>query len=120
LAGFPALAAAAVTTTLLLAVLVLGIDPSAMRVPFRYGGDALLHAGYVKTVIDQGWYLNNPDLGAPGGLALQAQRPVVVRNGGGFTELQIVETGRGRDTRVPAPSRYAPTVARPRSSVDVG
>jgi phosphoglycerol transferase len=41
-----------------------------MRVPFQYSGDAIFHAYLVKSVVDHGWYLTNPDVGAPGGLHL--------------------------------------------------
>ncbi len=35
------------------------------RVPFNYGGDALTNAAYTKGIIENGWYLSNPRLGAP-------------------------------------------------------
>jgi phosphoglycerol transferase len=38
-----------------------------LRVPFIYGADAPLHAAAVKSVVEHGWYLTNPNLGAPGG-----------------------------------------------------
>jgi len=38
-------------------------------VPLSYSTDALYYDGVVKGTLDHGWYLNNPDLGAPFGLA---------------------------------------------------
>jgi len=37
-----------------------------LRVPFNYGGDALAFGLVTKSVVDHGWYLTNPHLGAPG------------------------------------------------------
>src|SRR2546423_10603001 len=41
-----------------------------LRVPFNYGGDALAFGLVTKSVVDHGWYLTNPHLGAPGVLAM--------------------------------------------------
>jgi phosphoglycerol transferase len=41
-----------------------------LRVPFDYGGDSLVSAFVVQSTIEQGWFLNNPRVGAPGGLHL--------------------------------------------------
>jgi hypothetical protein len=41
-----------------------------LRVPFSYGGDTFVTAMMVKSIIDHGWYLNNPQLGGPSGLHL--------------------------------------------------
>jgi phosphoglycerol transferase len=42
------------------------------RVPFSYlGGDAFLSSVFIKGIIDHGWYLNNPNLGAPYGLRFE-------------------------------------------------
>ena len=41
-----------------------------LRIPFQYNGDALLHAMFIKTIIDTGWYWQNPSLGAPHGLEM--------------------------------------------------
>lgn len=38
-----------------------------LRVPFEYGGDALFHGMVIKGIIDNGWYLRNNFIGAPGG-----------------------------------------------------
>ena len=41
-----------------------------MRVPLSYNGDALLHATFIKGIIDNGWYWQNNYIGAPGGLKM--------------------------------------------------
>ena len=40
------------------------------RQPLAYSDDGLVSAMYVKAVVDNGWYLHNPRLGAPEGLDL--------------------------------------------------
>jgi hypothetical protein len=62
------LAAALIST--LAGVWFLELWRADLRVPFTYGGDALLFAMPVKSIVDHGWYLQNPNLGAPGGLQL--------------------------------------------------
>ena len=52
------------------AVLALRLWRADLRVPFNYRGDSVFFAMMVKAVIDHGWYLTNPQLGAPGVLAL--------------------------------------------------
>jgi phosphoglycerol transferase len=52
------------------AVLVLRLWQADLRVPFNYRGDSVFFEMMVKAVIDHGWYLTNPQLGAPGVLAL--------------------------------------------------
>jgi len=37
-----------------------------LRVPFDYGGDGLVYGLLIKTIAKHGWYLVNPDTGAPG------------------------------------------------------
>jgi hypothetical protein len=56
------------------AVVAAGIASVALRawrldldVPISYSGDALLHLGYVQNMIDSGWHLEGPRLGAPFG-----------------------------------------------------
>jgi phosphoglycerol transferase len=56
--------------SILAAVLMLQLWKANLRVPFDYGGDALLMALWLKTIVDHGWSLVNPSLGAPGGLDL--------------------------------------------------
>ena len=41
-----------------------------LRIPFRYGGDALFFGMEVKSIIDNGWCLTIPQLAAPGVLQL--------------------------------------------------
>jgi phosphoglycerol transferase len=55
---------------LLLAIWVLDLPHANLRVPFRYGGDALLPALEIKAIVDNGWCLTVPQLGAPSGLQL--------------------------------------------------
>ncbi|HMF41663.1 MAG TPA: hypothetical protein VKQ32_13385, partial [Polyangia bacterium] len=64
-----AYAAAALTSTLA-GALLLQIWQADLRVPFMYSGDATSFALPVKSVIDHGWHLENPSLGAPAGLQL--------------------------------------------------
>jgi hypothetical protein len=54
----------------LFAVLVLHSWRGALGVPYSYSGDGNLHNGFVKTVLDHGWYWHNPNLGAPTGQQL--------------------------------------------------
>jgi phosphoglycerol transferase len=60
----------AALVSLLAAVLLLELWKADLRVPFDYGGDALSFALVVKSIVDHGWYLTNPSLGAPFGLEL--------------------------------------------------
>jgi phosphoglycerol transferase len=39
-----------------------------LRVPLRYNGDALMMQAWIKALIEQDWYLDNPAVGAPEGL----------------------------------------------------
>ena len=55
-------------TSLLAAVLLLKLWGADLRVPFDYGGDALSFSIVVKSVVDNGWYLHTPQVGAPFGL----------------------------------------------------
>ncbi len=55
---------------LLLSVWVLDLLHANLRVPFRYGGDALLPALEIKAIVDNGWCLTVPQLGAPSVLQL--------------------------------------------------
>jgi hypothetical protein len=52
------------------AVLALRLWRADMRVPLNCRGDSVFFAMMVKAVIDHGWYLTNPQLGAPVVLAL--------------------------------------------------
>jgi hypothetical protein len=56
--------------SLLAATLLLRLWRMDLRVPLDYSGDALQYEFVIKSVIDHGWYLTNPDIGAPNGLQL--------------------------------------------------
>ncbi|MDQ3880903.1 MAG: hypothetical protein M3295_07520 [Chloroflexota bacterium] len=60
--GWPLLTAG---VTLFLLVILLRLWHAHLRIPFGYGGDGLFNLALVKVVIDHGWFLSNPDLGAP-------------------------------------------------------
>lgn len=66
---------AAYTTAVVLCLLALDVffklHRANLRVPFTYGaGDAWLIQMWTKSVIDHGWYLYNPSVGAPFGLEM--------------------------------------------------
>lgn len=61
---------AAALLSLLLAGFLLKLYRADFRVPLHYNGDALLHAMFIKTIIENGWYWQNPSLGAPGELRM--------------------------------------------------
>jgi hypothetical protein len=61
----PALLAA--TLSLLLAAWVLKLWNASLGVPFAPGGDGYFVLMQVKGLLNHGWILNNPDLGAPFG-----------------------------------------------------
>lgn len=65
--GFAALAAAA---SLVGGVVVLRSWRGDLGVPLDYFGDVSLQHLLVKSVLDQGWYFENPSLGAPNQLEL--------------------------------------------------
>jgi hypothetical protein len=56
--------------SLVAAFVLLRLWQADLHVPFLYGGDTLLTGMFVKSVIDHGWYLDNPQLGGPAGLQL--------------------------------------------------
>ncbi len=39
-----------------------------IRIPFAYAGDALFYSVMIKGIIENGWYLHNPNVGYPFGL----------------------------------------------------
>lgn len=67
-------AAAAAVAVVLLSVLAsawaLQLWRADRQVPFQYQGDSWYYAAMVKGIIDNGWYMTNPSLGAPQGMAL--------------------------------------------------
>ena len=62
-----AYASLSVAATSLLAAVVLRLWNATLGVPFWPGGDGYLVLAQVKGVLDNGWVLNNPALGAPFG-----------------------------------------------------
>jgi phosphoglycerol transferase len=52
------------------AAVVLELWRADLRVPFAYTGDATLNLMFIKGVLENAWYLENPDLGAPSGQEL--------------------------------------------------
>jgi hypothetical protein len=62
--------AAAAIVSALAAVWLLELGQANLRVPFDYRGDTLLYALAAKSIVDAGWSLHNPLLGAPFGLDL--------------------------------------------------
>ncbi len=49
--------------------LLLGLGWTDLGVPYLYHYDYLYFSAIAKGVLEHGWYLHNPNLGAPGGLA---------------------------------------------------
>lgn len=66
-ASVPALKAygAALVLSLVLTFVLLKLWRADLRIPFQYSFDGLLAQVLVKSVVDHGWYLHNPNLGAP-------------------------------------------------------
>src|SRR6185295_19957262 len=60
---------AAILSALILCFL-LKLWRADLHVPLHYNGDALIHTMFIKTIVDHGWYWQNPRLGAPGGLEM--------------------------------------------------
>ena len=52
------------------AALVLEVWHADLRVPFAYTGDGTLNLTLIKGVLENAWYFENPDLGAPEGQEL--------------------------------------------------
>lgn len=61
-------AALAAVLSLTVAAVALHLWSWHPSVPLSYSSDALYYNGVVKATVDHGWYLSNPDLGAPFGL----------------------------------------------------
>ena len=57
---------AAVAVCLVMLTFILKLWQADLRVPFYYTGDSLFWAVCIKGVIQNGWYWQNPFLGAPG------------------------------------------------------
>jgi phosphoglycerol transferase len=60
--------AGAAVLSIVAAVLLLDLAKADLRVPFDYGGDALLYELITKSTLDHGWFWTNPTVGAPTGL----------------------------------------------------
>jgi phosphoglycerol transferase len=60
--------AGAVGLCLLLLIYVLRLWRADLHIPFQYYGDAIWNLAWVKGLLDNGWYLHNDCLGAPGGM----------------------------------------------------
>src|SRR5262249_29218110 len=52
----------------LILILVLRLWRADLTVPLGYSSDTLMALGWIKSILDHGWYLHNPSLGAPFGL----------------------------------------------------
>lgn len=50
-----------------LLIWVMDLRSADLRIPFSYGGDALLSGSLIKGLIDNGWYLHNSYIGIPEG-----------------------------------------------------
>ena len=60
----------AVAICLGLESILLGLGWADLGVPYLYHYDFLYNSTLVKSVVEHGWMMNNPSLGAPGGLAM--------------------------------------------------
>jgi hypothetical protein len=69
-AAFWPYASAAILSVVLVAAL-LQLWRADLRVPFTYHGEAIYNGMLVKGVLEQGWHLGNPALGAPDGVDLR-------------------------------------------------
>jgi hypothetical protein len=65
-----AFAAAAAALASLGATIFLRLWDADVRVPFSYSGDGTLNLTLIKTVMERGWFYENPRLGAPSGQEL--------------------------------------------------
>jgi phosphoglycerol transferase len=61
---------AAVILCALILCFLLKLWRADFHVPLHYNGDALIHTMFIQTIVDHGWYWQNPRLGAPGGLEM--------------------------------------------------
>lgn len=62
--------ALAAVLTLLLVVKLQFLYRGDVHVPLSYSGDSILFESWCKAVVEQGWHLHNPSLGAPYGQTL--------------------------------------------------
>jgi hypothetical protein len=61
---------AALVISLMVLAVVLRLWRQDLRVPLIYNGDVLLYLGWMRTALDEGWYLTSARLGAPGAMDL--------------------------------------------------
>ena len=73
----------------LFAVLVLHSWRGALGVPYSYTGDGIEYTGFVKTLLDHGWYWHNPNLGAPNGQQLLMDTAPLVSPNGRLSFFQL-------------------------------
>src|SRR5437762_2000112 len=52
------------------AIVLLDLRRADLRVPFEYRGDVFLYSAVIKSIVEHGWFWNNPSVGAPGALQL--------------------------------------------------
>lgn len=57
---------AAAVLSVLLVYLAMDLARADLHVPFSYEGDGLLNTAIIKGIVENGWYQQNPSLGAPG------------------------------------------------------
>lgn len=60
-----ATAAVAAIVSVLAMVPFLRVWQADLDLPFHHGSDRILHESVIDTTLDHGWYLRDPDLGAP-------------------------------------------------------
>lgn len=63
--------ASAAVLSVALVVVLLQLWRADLRVPLAYHGEAIYNGMLVKGVLEQGWHLGNPALGAPAGVDLR-------------------------------------------------
>lgn len=61
----------AAALSVILTAMVFGFRREAVRMPFTYQGDTMFYHLLIKGMIDHGWFLDNPQLAAPGSLDLR-------------------------------------------------
>jgi hypothetical protein len=60
-----------VVLSIAMVALLMRLWQADLRIPFTYQAEALFNALLVKGILEHGWHLSNPWLGAPGGLDLR-------------------------------------------------
>lgn len=58
-------------TTVIILIILMQLWNAELNIPFKYEGDSLQVAEYIKCIIDNGWVLDNPFVGAPYGKNLR-------------------------------------------------